>query len=94
MEIILEFIVVTVGVSAVAVLIPFSRFASSSNELESLKGKTCCRQVKFYSGVYALARAMVLPFKDSLARPLEPRCATPSATKLPDTPRWSEARPR
>src|SRR5262249_60316452 len=23
--------------------------------LESLKGKTCCRQVKFYSGVYALA---------------------------------------
>jgi hypothetical protein len=23
--------------------------------LEALKGKTCCRQVKFYSGVYALA---------------------------------------
>ena len=35
--------------------------------------------------VYALARGMVLPFKDSKARPLEPRCATPSATKLPDT---------
>src|SRR6516165_7867523 len=38
---------------------------SRSQLLESLKGKTCCRQVKFYSGAYALALAMVLPFKDS-----------------------------
>ena len=37
MEIILEFIVVTVGVSAVAALILISRFASSSNELNTDK---------------------------------------------------------
>jgi hypothetical protein len=37
--------------------------------------------------------AMVLPFKDS-SEAAEPRCATPSAIKPPDTPRWSEARPR
>jgi hypothetical protein len=106
--------------------------------LESLKGKTCCEQVKFYSGVYACL-AEVLPFKDSeggtwfldlfdfnwsyicrhapgkkqtqyanrakafaphqnfgpaIREAAEPRCATPSATKLPDTPCWSEARPR
>jgi hypothetical protein len=41
------------------------RNSVSSLALESLKGKTRCRQVKFYSGVYALAIAMVLPFKDS-----------------------------
>ena len=61
--------------------------------LESLKGKTCCRQVKFHSGVYALAIVMLLPFKDS-SEAAEPRCATPSAIKPPDTPRRSEARPR
>jgi hypothetical protein len=37
--------------------------------------------------------AMVLPFKDS-SEAAEPRCATFSAIKLPNTPRWSEARPR
>ena len=37
MEIILEFIVVTVGVSAVAALIVISRFAGSSNELNTDK---------------------------------------------------------
>jgi len=37
MEIILEFIVVTVGVSAVAALILISRFASSSKKLNADK---------------------------------------------------------
>jgi hypothetical protein len=37
--------------------------------------------------------AMVLPFKDS-SEAAEPRCSTPSAIKLPDTPRRSEAPPR
>ena len=36
---------------------------------------------------------MVLPFKDS-NETAEPRGARASAIKLPDTPRWSEARPR
>jgi hypothetical protein len=33
--------------------------------LESLKGKRCCRQLKFYSGVPLFNFALVLPFKDS-----------------------------
>jgi hypothetical protein len=37
--------------------------------------------------------ALVLPFKDS-SEAAEPRCAMFSAIKLPNTPRWSEARPR
>jgi hypothetical protein len=37
--------------------------------------------------------ALVLPFKDS-SEAAEPRCATPIAIKLPDTPRRSEAPPR
>jgi hypothetical protein len=37
--------------------------------------------------------ALVLPFKDSSAA-AEPRCSTPIAIKLPDTPRRSEAPPR
>ena len=37
--------------------------------------------------------AMVLPFKDS-SEAAEPRCVTFSAIKRPNTPRWSEARPR
>jgi hypothetical protein len=37
--------------------------------------------------------ALVLPFKDS-SEAAEPRCSTPSAIKLPDTPRRSEAPPR
>ena len=37
--------------------------------------------------------ALVLPFKDS-SEAAEPRCSTPIATKLPDTPRRSEAPPR
>jgi hypothetical protein len=38
---------------------------SPKGALESLKGKRCCRQVKFYRGVCALAARRVLPFKDS-----------------------------
>ena len=30
----------------------------------------------------------------TISEAAEPRCATPSAIKLPDTPRWSEAQPR
>jgi hypothetical protein len=37
--------------------------------------------------------ALVLPFKDS-SEPAEPRCSTPIALKLPDTPRRTEAPPR
>jgi hypothetical protein len=37
--------------------------------------------------------ALVLPFKDSIEA-AEPRCSTPIAIKLPDTPRRSEAPPR
>ena len=37
--------------------------------------------------------ALVLPFKDS-SEAAEPRCSTPIAIKLPDTPRRSEAPPR
>ena len=37
--------------------------------------------------------ALILPFKDS-SEAAEPRCSTPIAIKLPDTPRWSEAPPR
>ena len=33
-------------------------------------------------------------FGPAISEAAEPRCATPSAIKLPDTPRWSEARPR
>jgi hypothetical protein len=40
-----------------------------------------------------VSRAAVLPFKDS-SEAAEPRCATVSAIKPPDTSRWSEARPR
>ena len=39
------------------------------DELESLKGKSCCRQVKFYSGVCALA-AWRFCLSRILARPL------------------------
>jgi hypothetical protein len=37
--------------------------------------------------------ALVLPFKDS-SEAAVPRCSTPIAIKLPDTPRQSEAPPR
>jgi hypothetical protein len=37
--------------------------------------------------------ALVLLFKDS-SEAAEPRCSTPIAIKLPDTPRRSEAPPR
>jgi hypothetical protein len=37
--------------------------------------------------------ALVLPFKDS-SEAAEPRCSTPIAIKLPDTPRRSQAPPR
>jgi hypothetical protein len=37
--------------------------------------------------------ALVLPLKDS-SEAAEPRCSTPIAIKLPDTPRRSEALPR
>ena len=37
--------------------------------------------------------ALVSPFKDS-SEAAEPRCSTPSAIKLPDTPRRSDAPPR
>jgi hypothetical protein len=37
--------------------------------------------------------ALALPFKDS-REAAEPRCSTPIAIKLPDTPRRSEAPPR
>jgi hypothetical protein len=30
----------------------------------------------------------------AISEAAEPRCSTPSAIRLPDTPRWSEARPR
>jgi hypothetical protein len=33
-------------------------------------------------------------FGPAISEAAEPRCATPSGIKLPDTPRWSEARPR
>jgi hypothetical protein len=33
-------------------------------------------------------------FGPAMSEAAEPRCATPSAIKLPDTPCWSEARPR
>jgi hypothetical protein len=33
-------------------------------------------------------------FGPAISEAAEPRCATPSAIKLPDTLRWSEARPR
>jgi hypothetical protein len=33
-------------------------------------------------------------FGPAISEAAEPRCATFSATKLPNTPRWSEARPR
>ena len=33
-------------------------------------------------------------FGPAISEAAEPRCATPSAIKLPDTPRWSEERPR
>ena len=33
-------------------------------------------------------------FGPAISEAAEPRCATPSAIKPPDTPRWSEARPR
>jgi hypothetical protein len=33
-------------------------------------------------------------FGPAIGEAAEPRCATPSAIKPPDTPRWSEARPR
>ena len=33
-------------------------------------------------------------FSPAISEAAEPRCATPSAIKPPDTPRWSEARPR
>ena len=33
-------------------------------------------------------------FGPAISEAAEPRCATPSAIKLPDTSRWSEARPR
>jgi hypothetical protein len=36
---------------------------------------------------------VVLPFKDS-SEAAKPRRITPSAINLPDTTRWSEARPR
>jgi hypothetical protein len=32
-------------------------------------------------------------FGPAMSEAAEPRCATPSAIKLPDTPCWSEARP-
>jgi hypothetical protein len=37
---------------------------------------------------------VVLPFKDSKARPLSPAGAMPSAAYLHLASRWSEARPR
>jgi len=36
---------------------------------------------------------VVLPFEDS-SEAAKPRGVTPSAINLPDTTRWSEARPR
>jgi hypothetical protein len=54
--------------------------------LESLKGKTCCRQVKFYSGVYALAwrwfclsRILARPLNSAAPRPALSNCRIPLA---------------
>ena len=60
--------------------------------LESLKGKRCCRQVKFYLRL-SVKFALVLPFRH-FSEAAEPRCSTSSAIKLPDTARLSEAPPR
>ncbi|MBV8176141.1 MAG: hypothetical protein JO151_16480 [Verrucomicrobia bacterium] len=56
------------------------------------------RQKMLQTGQVLLRRlcvdfALVLPFKDS-SEAAEPRCSTPIAIKLPDTPRRSEAPPR
>jgi hypothetical protein len=67
-----------------------SRF---STRLESLKGKRCCREVKFYSGVSPLTSRWSC-LSRILSEAAEPRCSTPIAIKLPDTPRRSEAPPR
>ena len=60
--------------------------------LESLTGKDLqAGQVLFRR--LSVNFALVLPFKDS-SEAAQPRSSTPSAIKLPDIPRWSEAPPR
>ena len=51
--------------------------------LESLKGKRCCRQIKFYCGVRLLTLRWFC-LSRILSEAAEPRCSTPSAIKLPD----------
>jgi hypothetical protein len=43
---------------------------------------------------HAKALAPHQNFGPAISEASEPRCATPSAIKLPNTPRWSEARHR
>ena len=68
-------------------------FSASSLELFQSSVPWCCRQVKFYSGVSPLTSRWSC-LSRILSEAAEPRCSTPIAVKLPDTPRRSEAPPR
>ena len=77
--------------------------ARPSDRLESLKGKTCCRQVKFYSGVSpltsrwsCLSRILARRLNPAVLHPARSNCRIPLAglrRRLASSPNFARPRP-
>ena len=83
-----------------AVVLPFKDSEGGTCPLELLdfNWSYICRHAPVKKQTQHANRAKAFAphqkFGPAISEAAEPRCATPSAIKLPDTSRWSEARPR
>ena len=82
-----------------ALVLPFKDSqGTSAVELSDFKRNSLRRhapvkkQTPYADRAKAIAPHQILG--PAISEAAEPRCSTPSAIKLPDTPRWSEAPPR